>query len=275
MIGLRKIGLIAGQGSLPMLWTKAAQQKGYRVYAFPLLEQVDHSLTGIADQVSGVNIGALNDLINTLHQYDIKQLVMIGKVEKSLLFKGLVLDSRLEGLLAGLKQLNDDSILLGIVSELAKEGIEVLPQSFLIEELFPRKGVLTSRPPDQKLLTDLNYAFKIAREIGRLDIGQTVVVKNRTILAVEAIEGTDQAIIRGGELGGPGIVVAKVSKPQQDFRFDIPTIGETTIEKLIAVNASGLVIEAGKTFLLAREQVTSLAEENGIVIMARDFAETE
>ncbi len=272
---MRKIGLIAGQGSLPMLWTKAAQQKGYRVYAFPLLEQVDHSLTGIADQVRGVNIGALNDLINTLHQYDIKQLVMIGKVEKSLLFKDLVLDSRLEGLLAGLKQLNDDSILLGIVSELAQEGIEVLPQSFLIEELFPGRGLLTSRPPDQKLLTDLNYAFKIAREIGRLDIGQTVVVKNRTILAVEAIEGTDQAIIRGGELGGPGIVVAKVSKPQQDFRFDIPTIGETTIEKLIAVKASGLVIEAGKTFLLAREQVTSLAEENGIIIMARDFAETE
>lgn len=267
---MARIGLIAGKGELPAIWARAAGEKGNEVYAFPLVEEADNPLEGIAAKVSYVNIGALDSLIAQLSRYEIKKVVMIGKVEKTRFFQDLNLDGRMKRLLAGLKELNDDAIMLAIVRELAREGIEVIEQSTYLEDLFPEPGVLTSHEPDEELLADMRYGFKMAREIGRLDIGQTVVVKDRAVLAVEAIEGTDAAIQRGGLLGGPGVVVAKVSKPRQDWRFDIPTVGANTLSNLIAVKARGLVIEAGKTFLLARERIIEEADRNEIVIMAMD-----
>lgn len=265
---MSKIGLIAGKGLLPEIWAKSARENDKEVYVYQLSEATDNSLERIADQVSVINIGQLDKLIKTLLADNIKKVVMIGKVEKSLLYQDLPLDDKLKKLLAGLEILNDDSILMGIVNELAREGIEVIPQSTFLEALFPEKGVLTAHEPDEQLISDMRYGFKLAREIGRLDIGQTVVVKNRAVLAVEAIEGTDQTIKRGGEIGGKGIVVAKVSKPHQDFRFDIPTVGETTLKNLIATKASGLVVEAGRTFLIDQDNLVKMAEDNGITIMA-------
>lgn len=272
---MERVGVIAGKGFLPSIWVKAAREKGNRVYAFQLSEVADYSLEGIADQVKYFSIGELNNLIQSLHTLDIDKVVMIGKVEKSLLFSDIKLDNRMKGLLAELEVLNDDSILLAIVEELASEGIEVLKQSTFIEDLFPEPGVLTSLKPDEQLLSDMTFGFKMAREIGRLDIGQTVVVKDRSVLAVEAIEGTDQAIKRGGEIGGPGTVIAKVSKPGQDWRFDIPTVGLTTLQNMIAIKARGLVIEAGKTFLIDKTKLLEKAEENGLVVMALDTTTIE
>ncbi len=236
---MERVGIIAGKGFLPSIWVKTAREKGNRVYAFQLSERADCSLEGIADQVIYLRIGELNKLIQSLHTFGIDKVVMIGKVEKSILFTDLKLDSRMKELLEKLEVLNDDSILLALVEELASEGIEVLKQSTFIEDLFPEPGVLTSRKPDEQLLSDMTYGFKMAREIGRLDIGQTVVVKDRSVLAVEAIEGTDNAIKRGGEIGWPGTVIAKVSKPGQDWRFDIPTVGLTTLQNMIEIKARG------------------------------------
>lgn len=263
-----KIGLIAGKGRLPAIWARAAREKGNQVYAFLLQEVVDYSLEGIADRLKTVKIGDLDKLLRLLLQEGIKKVVMIGKVEKSLLFQEPDLDERMQGLLSNLRVLNDDAIMLALIREFEKEGIEVIKQSIFIEDLFPEPGLLTSDQPGEELLADMKYGFRMAREIGRLDIGQTVVVKDRTVLAVEAIEGTDAAIQRGGALGGPGVVVAKAGKPQQDWRFDLPTIGMETLNNLIAIRASGLIIEAGKTFLLDREAIIEKAEKNGISILS-------
>ncbi len=265
---MSRIGVIAGKGYLPVLWAKSAKENGKEVYVYQLFEPADYSWEASVDQVRKVNIAQLDQLIKTLNNDQIKQVVMIGKVEKSILFEGLTLDIRMKKLLGELKDLNDDSIMLGIVNELAEENIKVIKQSINLEHLLISAGVLTNNQPDEQLLSDMNYGFKMAREIGRLDIGQTVVVKNKAVLAVEAIEGTDQAIIRGGRIGGPGVVVAKVSKPQQDFRFDIPTVGDTTLNHLIDIKARALVIEADRTFLIDKDDFIEKAEGKGITVMA-------
>lgn len=264
----RRIGLLAGEGDLPVIWTKAARENGREVYAYKLVESVNSSLEESADQVKTVSIGLLDELIKMVVADKIEELVMIGKVDKSMLFQGIPLDNRFKVLLAGLKYLNNDSIMTGIVDEFTKEGIEVLDQSIYLENLLVSHGILTSSQPDEQLLSDIKYGFKIAREIGRLDIGQTVVVQNTTVLAIETIEGTDETIRRGGELAGPGVVVVKVAKPQQDFRFDLPTVGDGTLNTLIEIKAKGLVIEAGSTLLIGKENFIKKAEENGIIVAA-------
>lgn len=267
---MARVGVIAGKGNLPVIWSKAAREKGHTVIAFPLKGVTDSKLDNITQSVEPVNPGQLGRLIEQLLKKEINEVVMIGKIEKSMLFQGLDLDQRMKSLLSGLKILNDDSIMLAIVNELAQEGIEVLKQSTYIEDLFPQPGVLTSKEPVSDLIEDMEYGFNIAKEIGRLDIGQTVIVKGKAVMAVEAIEGTDSAILRGGELGGPGVTMAKVSKPQQDFRFDIPTVGETTLDNLIKIGARGLVIEAGKTFLINKEEFIARAEKANITVVAME-----
>lgn len=272
---MTRIGLIAGQGDLPSIWARAARAKGKEIYAFPLFEDTQRSLAGLVDQINYINIGALDSLIRALLVNEIDKVVMMGKVEKTILFNNFVPDGRMGRLLENLEMLNDDNILLGIVNELADEGIEVISQSTFMEHLLAEEGVLTSAQPDQDVLEDMYYGFKMAREIGRLDIGQTVVVKRKAVLAVEAIEGTDKAIIRAGQLGGSGAVVAKVSKPQQDWRFDLPTVGKTTLKNLKKIKARGLVLEAGKTFLLNKDKFIKEAEEMGLAIMAMAAARVE
>ena len=199
---------------------------------------------------------------------EISEVVLLGKVTKELLFQGIELDQRFKKLLAQLPEKNDDAIMLAIVNELQAEGIKVSDQTKFMKQFFVDEGLLTTVEPTAAVAADMEYGFKMAKEIGGLDIGQTVVVKDQAVMAVEAIEGTDQAILRGGELGQGEVVAAKVSKPQQDFRFDIPTVGLQTIENLIAVDATGLVIEAGKTFIVNQEQVIAKANQAGIAIKA-------
>ncbi|MFI5359586.1 MAG: LpxI family protein [Halanaerobiales bacterium] len=265
---MERIGLLAGEGDLPFIWARTARKNGREVFAYKLVNNVNPLLEESADQVRSINIGMLDDLISSLKADGIEELVMIGGIDKTMLFQGIALDVRFKALLAGLKDLNNDSILSAIVNEFEREGIRVLPQSLYLEDLLAGHGILNSLQPDEQLLSDLKYAFKMAREIGRLDIGQTVVVQNRTVLAVETIEGTDEAIKRGGKLSGPGVVVAKVAKPGQDFRFDLPVIGEGTLNTLIAVKARGLVIEADSTFIIDKESFLKRAEENGIAVAA-------
>ncbi|GAB6099449.1 UDP-2,3-diacylglucosamine diphosphatase LpxI [Halanaerocella petrolearia] len=265
---MSKIGLIAGDGNLPVLFAQAALAQGSEVVAVTVTPNAkSDKLNALFDQVKQIEVGQLDQIITTLQEEEIDQIIMLGKVTKELLYQGVELDRRFKKILTSLPEKNDDAIMLGVVEELKQAGFEVIDQTAFIEELFPQPGTLTDIEPDEATLDDMEYGFKMAKEIGGLDIGQTVVVKDQAVMAVEAIEGTDQAILRGGELGRKEVVVAKVSKPDQDLRFDIPTIGLQTLENLIEVEAKGLVIEANKTFIVNQEQVIKKADESGIPIV--------
>lgn len=267
---MKRIGLLAGVGRLPVEFARAACGMGFTVIAVGVVPGVDPDLARAATKFYSISVGELGRILSTLKDEGVAEVTMLGKVTKELMFSGAVqLDDRIRRLLAGLPDQSDDTIMLAFVRELAGEGIGVLDQTALIKALMPAPGVLTRRSPTADEEADMELGFKMAKEIGGLDIGQTVVVKNRAVLAVEAIEGTDACIRRGGELGRGGVVVAKVAKPQQDLRFDVPSVGPDTLRTMIISGAGALVIEAGKTLLVDRGKVLALADENNIAIVAR------
>ena len=194
---------------------------------------------------------------------------MLGKINKELVYAHKELpDLRVLKIFARLKNFSDDTLTLALVDELAAEGIAVLDQTELLRPLMPEPGVLSKRQPTEPELADMRFGLAMAKQIGGLDIGQTVVVKNRAIMAVEAIEGTDACIRRGGQLGRGGVTVAKSAKPQQDMRFDVPGIGPDTIDSMIQAGAVALVIEAGRTLVVDREKMVEKADQHGITIVA-------
>lgn len=266
---MEKFGLLAGAGKLPVECARAAQNMGYEVCAVALLAETDPELKNFASDYREISIGQITELFAYLKEKQIKKVTMIGKVTKELLFNGSVQpDAKMLQLIMGLNDRNDDTIMLMFVRELAKEGIEVFDQTMLIKSLMPQKGVITKREPTAEEQSDMKFGFEVAKELGRLDIGQTVVVKNRAVMALEAIEGTDACIKRGGTLAKSGAVVVKVEKPKQDNRFDVPAVGTQTIKAMIEVRATALAIEADKTLLIERDKVTALADENNIAIAA-------
>ncbi|OCL25612.1 hypothetical protein U472_14885 [Orenia metallireducens] len=268
---MARIGLLAGNGNLPVEFTYAAKAEGNEVVAIALTPEAEvDKLKSVATKLYQISAGQLNKIINTLKEEGISEVVMLGKVTKELLYQGIELDQRFMLLLSNLKEKNDDSIMLAIVKELESAGIKISNQTKYIAALLPAEGLLTEVEPDAETLADMKYGFKMAKEIGGLDIGQTVVVKDKAVMAVEAIEGTDQAILRGGQLGRGGVIVAKVSKPQQDFRFDIPAVGLDTLDKLVKVKAKGLIIEAKKTFIVNQEEFIKGANEAGIAVVAME-----
>ncbi|SJZ47391.1 LpxI family protein [Selenihalanaerobacter shriftii] len=263
-----RVGLIAGNGNLPISFAKAAKDNDKEIVAINITDQAPADRLGeIVDENYEISVGQLDKIINRLQKSGIKEIVMVGKVNKDLLFT-LEFDTRMMKLLNNLEEKNDDAILLALVNELKEAGIEVKEQTTYLETLLPKSGVLNSIKPTKEQLKDMKFGFKMAKGIGNLDIGQTVVVKNSAVIAVEAIEGTDQAILRGGQLTSEGAIVAKVSKPDQDFRFDIPTIGIETIKNLIEIKAQGIVIEAGKTFVVNQAKVCQMANKANISIVA-------
>ncbi|AIF53765.1 LpxI family protein [Pelosinus sp. UFO1] len=265
---MKTIGLLAGVGRLPVEFARAARGMGFTVIAVGVVPGVDTELEQVADKAYHISVGQLQEIITTLKNAGVTEVTMLGKVTKELMFTGAVqLDSRIQKLLASLTDNSDDSIMLAFVRELAGEGLGVLDQTALLRTLMPGPGVLTNRKPTEEEQADLEFGFAMAKEIGRLDIGQTVVVKNCAVMAVEAIEGTDVCIRRGGELGRGGVRVAKVAKPNQDMRFDVPAVGPNTMESMIIAGATALVMEAGKTLLVDRETVIKMANDHGITIL--------
>ena len=265
-----KLGLLAGLGKLPVEFAKAAKAMGFSVFAVSLVEGVDQSLQAVTADLRQISIARLDEIITYLKEHEITKVTMIGKVTKEILFSGNheMPDARMLKVLASLPDRSDDTMMMAFVKELAMEGIQVFDQTALIRSLMPEAGTLTKREPSVAEQKDMEFGFKIAKEIGGLDIGQTVVVKDLAVMAVEAIEGTDACIRRGGELACGGAVVAKVAKPEQDLRFDMPTVGVQTIESMLAVDAKAIVMEAGKTLLVEREKVIALADANGMTIVA-------
>jgi len=265
---VKKLGLIAGMGDLPMAIANEAKAQGYTVIAIALEPLADDLLSSYVDEIKWVNVGKLGKLIDSLKDYGIKQAVMAGKVSKTLLYKSKITpDLRAMKLLFSLKDRKDDSILLAITKELEDEGISLLDVTLFSSNLLTSEGVLTKDRPTDDEWKDIEFGWKIAKEVGRLDIGQTVVVKDQAVMAVEAIEGTDEAIKRGGMLAGKGAVVVKVSKPNQDMRFDVPVIGLKTLRTMSKAGARVLSVEANKSIILDRDKMIEEAKKAKITII--------
>jgi DUF1009 family protein len=265
---MKKLGLIAGTGELPIAVAQEARSLGYKVMAVALEPLADKALSSYVDVIKWVNVGKFGKLIDSLKNYGIKEAVMAGKVTKTLLYKSKITpDLRAVKLLFSLKDRKDDSILLAITKELEEEGITLLDITLFSSKLLTPEGVLTKDRPTEDEWKDIEFGWKIAKEIGRLDIGQTVVVKNQAVMAIEALEGTDEAIKRGGRLAGSGAVVVKVSKPNQDMRFDVPVVGLDTLRAMIEVGARVLSVESKKSIILNRDAIIEESKKAGISIV--------
>ncbi len=241
---------------------------GYAVTAVGLEPLADRSLAGSVDEIHWINVGKLAAIIETLKKAGVSEAVMAGKVPKSLLYKGRITpDLRAIKVLLCLRDRKDDSILLAITRELEKDGIALLKTTDFTSRLLTPEGILTKKSPSEEEWKDIAFGWQVAKEIGKLDIGQTVVVKNRAVMSVEAIEGTDEAIRRGGAYAVEGAVVVKVSKPKQDMRFDVPVVGSDTLRTMIEVKARVLAVEAKKSILLDREQIIADAQKARITIV--------
>ena len=265
---MKKLGVIAGMGELPIAIAFDARSKGYTVIAVGLEPLADRSLESCVDEIRWINVGKLGEIIDYLKKSGVDEVVMAGKVPKALLYKSKISpDLRAIKLLFTLKDRSDDSILLAIAKELKRDGMTLLNTTDFSARLLTPEGVLTDNGPTEEEWKDIAFGWNIAKEIGRLDIGQTVVIKNQAVMAIEAIEGTDEAIKRGGRLADSGAVVIKVSKPQQDMRFDVPVVGLDTLNSMLEVNARVLAIEAEKSILLKRERLLTAANEAGIAVV--------
>lgn len=266
---MKKIGLIAGVGRLPVEFARAARGMGVHVIGIGVLPEVDPELEQVAYSYEYINIAKLDRIFKLLKREKVTEITLLGKINKELVYAHKELpDLRVLKIFSRLKNFSDDTLTLALVEELAMEGISVLDQTELLRPLMPAAGVLSKRQPTEAELADMRFGLVMAKRIGGLDIGQTVVVKNRAVMAVEAIEGTDACIRRGGQLGRGGVTVAKSAKPQQDMRFDVPGVGPDTIDSMIQAGAVSLVIEAGRTLAVDREKMLEKADQHGITVVA-------
>ncbi len=262
-----KIGLIAGAGSLPLEFLKSAQEKNVEVVIFGIKGITDPSLESYG-KIVWIDFGKLQQLIDKLKEEDIKNLVMLGKIEHKVLLENITeFDQRALQFLAKLQDKRAVPILEGLINELEEEGFKFIDPLPFLERILVKEGVLTDTKPTENQLKDANFGLKIAKAVANLDIGQTVVVKDQIVIAVEAIEGTDKCILRGGELGGEGTVVCKVARKNQDMRYDVPVIGVQTLKSMVEAKAKVLAVEAGKTYLIDKENFIKFANQNGIVVI--------
>lgn len=266
---MKKLALIAGSGRFPVQIAAAAQKQGWEIVLFVVAGETNTAdYDNLVSKSIVISVGQLDKLIENIHSENIVDVVMAGKVHKHDILNGSKPDARFLKQFLSLKDHADDTLLVALANEFSSEGITLHPTAFCLKELLAGEGTLTLKSPTPEQWKDIAYGWRIAKELGRLDIGQTVVVKSRSIMALEAIEGTDEAILRGGKLAGSGAVVVKVAKPQQDTRLDMPTVGIKTIKSMHEANADALAIEAGWTVLLDRGEVIAMAEEYGITIVS-------
>ncbi|MEJ2253222.1 MAG: UDP-2,3-diacylglucosamine diphosphatase LpxI [Nitrospirota bacterium] len=261
------IGLIAGTGELPVLVADEIKAAGHGLVLVALESLTGGALAGKAETVQWFNVGKVGAIVKYLKGEGVTGVVMAGKIPKTLLYRGGVKpDLKGVGILLRLKDRRDDTIINAVAREFEKEGITFLGLQDFLGGLLTPDGKLTRVGPSREQKKDIAFGFRMAKGIGELDIGQTVVVKDRAVMAVEAIEGTDEAIIRGGGLAGGGAVVVKVSRPRQDLRFDIPVVGMETLEAMASVEAAVLALEAGRSIIMQKERFLERAAGAGIIV---------
>lgn len=263
-----KQGLIAGDGILPIRMAQHAKENGFEVVCISLAQDNYSELKKYCSRIYSCHPGEVDKIENILKDEGIKQLTFLGKVHKKVLLQLNKFDQRAIEFIKAAVRLNDDQVMLMIVEELQKIGVEVLDQTIFIKNLMIPAGVLGKVKPTKEQMDDVNYGFWLAKEMGRLDVGQSVVIKDKMIMAVEALEGTDACIKRGAKLAKSGAVVVKVSKPKQDKRFDIPAIGMRTLKGMHRKKASLIAVEANETIIVDQEKVIEYANKHNIVIMA-------
>ncbi len=263
-----RIGLIAGSGQFPLLFAQAARAKGWQIYAAAYKEEAHPDLGRYVELLEWFYVGQINRLIQYFHRHQVTQAVMMGAINKPRMFTNVRPDMKALAMIARMRHTNDDVLLREFAGLLEKEGIQIKPSTMLLPELLAAEGLWTRRKPSKAETRDIGIGWQIAKEIGRLDIGQCIVIRNGSILAVEAIDGTDATIERGGRLGRGRAVVVKVCKPHQDLRFDIPAVGLQTIETMHAAGVTTLAIEAGKAVVFDRDAMVARADECRIAITA-------
>jgi UDP-2,3-diacylglucosamine hydrolase len=267
-------GLIAGNGDFPFLVLEGARSRGIDMAVIAIREEASPSLERVARRLHWVSLGELSRTIELLHQEGVKRAVMAGQVKHNKIFSAIRPDWRLAKLLFSLPSKNTDSLIGAVARVLEDEGIELVDSTKFLGALLPAPGVLTRRAPDESEAADIAYGRDVAEHIAALDLGQTVVVRELACVAIEAMEGTDETIERAARItGGQRLVVVKVSKPQQDMRFDVPVVGMKTIEIMRHSHATALAIDAARTLLFDRDALIRAADEAGIAIQA--FAPTE
>lgn len=263
----QKIGLIAGNGVFPLQFCERARRAGCEVVAVAHRDETDPSIETLATKVIWVKVGELGKLISGFVDSGVKRVALAGGINRVRLFGGVKLDLRGAALLARIRSTKDDVIMRAIAAELEGEGVQVVPCTLFMEDDLAPEGVLTRARPTEEEQRDIEVGIEALRAMSSQDIGQLVVVREGVVVAVEATEGSDAAIRRGGELGGKGTVVVKFSKVTQDLRFDVPTVGMRTIETLVASKASVLAIEAGRCLILEREKMLEFADKHRVSVV--------
>jgi len=267
---LNSLGIIAGNGRYPVLLAEAARARGVKRIAIAGFSgETAPEVEKLADNYTKLRVGQLGGLCKYFRDQKITQAIMAGQIAPGNLFD-LLPDLKGALLLARLKERNAESIFAAIAEELQKSGVELLPATTFLEDALPEPGYVAGPKLSAKQLEDVAFGFRIAKEISRMDIGQSIVVKKGTVLAVEAFEGTDAAMERGGRLGKGDVVLVKVSKPNQDFRFDVPVIGTRTLDKAREAGVRVIACEARRTLLLDRKLVLEQAARDGISLFAAD-----
>jgi UDP-2,3-diacylglucosamine hydrolase len=261
------LGLIAGGGRFPQLVAQAARGKGYQVIAVAHLGETDPSLAEAVDRLEWVRLGQLERIATLLRAAGASQAVMAGGIGRVRALSAVRPDLGAVRVLAKLRSFRDDALLRGIAAYLGERGVELLAPTAIVPEVLAPEGHLAGPTPDEALWQDVALGLEVAGLIGQADVGQTVVVRNRQVLAVEAVEGTDEAIRRGGRLGGPGAVVIKRCKPGQDERFDLPAVGAQTLTVMKEVGARALAVEAGRSVLLDAGALFARAQELRICVL--------
>ena len=263
-----KQGLIAGDGCLPVKMAQYAKENGFDVVCISLAKDNQSQLKKYCSKVYSCHPGEVNKIEKIMMEEEIKQVTFLGKVHKRVLLQIHKFDEKAVEILKTVTRLNDDEVMLLIVKEFENHGISVLDQTIFIKNLMIPAGVLGKYKPTKEQMEDVNYGYWLAKEMGKVDVGQSVIIKDKMAMAVEAIEGTDVCIKRGAKLAKKGAVVVKVAKPKQDKRFDIPAVGLRTLKTMKRYKANLLAVEANETIIVNQEEVIKYADEHKIVLMA-------
>jgi len=268
-----RIGLIAGNGRFPFLALQGARGLGHDVTVVAVKEEAFPELEAAARAAGAdlhwVSLGHLGKCIKILKQAGVRQALMAGQVKHAKIFSGIIPDLTLLSVLTKLRARNTDALISAVAEVLRGEGIELLNSTAFLEPLLARAGTLSRSAPSPEQLEDLAFGYRMADAIAALDIGQTIVVKDKAVVAVEAMEGTDVVIRRAGEIAGPGTCVVKVAKPKQDMRFDVPVVGVATIEMMKAAGATLISVDAGRTLIVDGEAFFDAANAAGIAVVGR------
>lgn len=267
-IKFMKFGLIAGNGKFPFLVIEGARRQGASLSVVAIREETDKSIEQVAENITWVGIGQLGKMISFFKKEGVSKAIMAGQVKHVQIFSGALPDLKMLKMLWNLPQRNTDSLIGGVADEMAKEGIELIDSTYFIKDQLAQEGVLTRRKPDPNERGNIEYGLRVANEIARLDLGQTIVVRAKACVAIEAMEGTDAVINRAGELAKGKLTVVKVAKPNQDMRFDVPVVGVPTLQTMIKAGATCLCLTAGKTLMFDKAEMIRFADENRISIVA-------